>query len=127
MSCWKIVILETGSQPSPDLLPSALTVSFLVYTYRRLRKRFFRQDQKNVRGGVQARGAGVWWLVLSFACSHSSSGTTMAHREGGSLRPPPHLPVLSWPCPLGCPLGWDGEIQGIYAMPALVSSPRLHR
>lgn len=40
----------------------------------------------------------------------------MANREGGSLRPPPHLSALSWPYPLGCPTGWDGAIQGIYAM-----------
>lgn len=90
-----------SAQPSPVRLPFALKVSFLLCVHTpQLRKWFFRQDQKNARGGFRLGGqrCGGWFRPCPV---HTvSSGNHRGPPGRRQLEPtPPHLPVLSRLCP----------------------------
>lgn len=99
----KIVILETGSQPSPAQCAFLLLLkfpSFFVYTHHSSGNGSSGRTRKTQGVGSGWAGSGVVAGSVLAPFTQFLLGTTVARPEGGSWSPPPpHLPVLSRLCP----------------------------
>lgn len=114
----KIVILETGSQPSPAQCAFLLLLkfpSFFVYTHHSSGNGSSGRTRKTQGVGSGWAGSGVVAGSVLAPFTQFLLGTTVARPEGGSWSPPPSPSSPLQALPLGCP-GRARKMQRIRAV-----------